>query len=457
MKIFKYFFATICALSIALLSINALADDNVNSDFSQAELEQILAPIALYPDSLLTHILIASTYPLEIIQAQRWLKHHKNYNANEIADGVENKDWDASVKALMPFPRIIKRLNDDLNWTQKLGDAFLENEQQVLSSIQILRRKADQAGNLDSMDNMDVVREEKTIIIKSVQPDVVYVPYYDSRYVYGDWYWSSYPPVYWTLSHNRNHYYRGYNSPFYWNAGVTISFNYFFNAFHWHDRRVVVVDHYRPHYRTSYSYGYKINNHKTRSWRHNPSHRRGVAYHNNVVKQRYQKHYNGQRVSVSHSPNTRVTRSGGSQHKSYQPSSYNSGYKSIKAKLHSQNNVVVRNKTTVSSTTNSHYNKGYKTVNRTHKVTKNPTGKMGNNRVVKTQLHTVKRVKNVQDNNYTQVKTVNRSQVRTNVSHNKVNKSTITRTTNKSNHRSTPKYSNRGHSLNKGGKRQQRR
>jgi hypothetical protein len=457
MNIFKHFLATICALSIAVLSFNNSANDEINNEFSQAELEQILAPIALYPDSLLTHILIASTYPLEIIQAQRWLQHHKNYNANDIADGVENKNWDASVKALMPFPRVIKRLNDDLDWTQKLGDAFLQDEQQVLASIQILRRKADQAGNLDQMDNMDVVREEKTIIIKSVHPDVVYVPYYDSRYVYGDWYWYNYPPVYWTIAHNHHHYYRGYNSLFYWNAGVTISFNYFFNAFHWRDHRIVVVDHYRPHYRTSYSYGYKINHHKTRAWRHNPSHRRGVAYHNNVVKKRYQKHYNGQRVSVSHKQNPQVTRSGGYPHKSYQHSSYNSGYKSIHAKLQAQNNTIVRNKTTVSSTANGHYIKGDKIVNRTHKVIKKPIGKIGNNRVVNPQEHTIKRVKNLKNNNHKQVKLINHSQIkRTHISQNKVNKSTTTRTSNKSSYRATPKYSHRSHGLNKNGRHQQR-
>jgi hypothetical protein len=95
------------------MSFNSFANDDQPVDFSQAELEQMLAPIALYPDSLLTHILIASTYPLEIIQAQRWLTNHPNSDADDIADGVENKDWDASVKALMPFPRVIKRLNDD--------------------------------------------------------------------------------------------------------------------------------------------------------------------------------------------------------------------------------------------------------------------------------------------------------------------------------------------------------
>lgn len=321
MNIFNQCLAIFCAVSLSIISFVNVAKDEQPTDFSQAELEQMLAPIALYPDSLLTHILIAATYPLEIIQAQRWLDNHPNSDADYIADGVENKSWDVSVKALMPFPRVIKRLNDDLDWTQKLGDAFLQNEAKLIVSIQILRQKADRAGSLEQMNNMDISREDKTIIIKSVQPEVVYVPYYDSRFVYGDWYWYNYPPVYWNISHNRHHYYRSYNSPFYWDAGVAISFNYFFNAFHWHDHRVVVVNHYAPHHRRSYSYGFKLNNHQTKPWQHNPNHRRGVAYRSSVVKQRYHSNRvslsvskNSQkRVSASHSLQNKIARSGGFQ------------------------------------------------------------------------------------------------------------------------------------------------
>jgi len=321
MNIFNQCLAIICAVSVSIISFASVANDEQPTDFSQAEFEQMLAPIALYPDSLLTHILIAATYPLEIIQAQRWLDNHPNSEVDDIADGVENKDWDASIKALMPFPRVIKRLNDDLDWTQRLGDAFLQNEEQVVASIQVLRQKADRAGSLEQMDNMDISREDRTIILKSVQPEVVYVPYYDSRSVYGDWSWYNYPPIYWNISHNRHHYYRSYNSPFYWDVGVAISFNYFFNAFHWHDHRVVVVNHYAPHHRRSYSYGYKLNHHQTKPWQHNPNHRRGVAYRNNVVKQRYHSNRASlstsknlhHRANASHSLQTKIAHSGGYQ------------------------------------------------------------------------------------------------------------------------------------------------
>ncbi len=403
MNILKPFIALMCALSLAMTSFASSANNNSDIEFSQGELEQILAPIALYPDSLLTHILISSTYPLEIVQAQRWLTHHKNYNTNEIADAVENKEWDASVKALMAFPRVIKRLNDDLDWTQNLGDAFLQDEQQVLASIQILRRKADQAGNLDQMDNMDVVRDNKTIIIKSVQPDVVYVPYYDSRYVYGDWYWYNYPPVYWNISFSNRHFYRSYNSPFYWHrSGVTISFNYFFNAFHWHDRRVVVVDHYRPHRRTSYSYGYKINHHKTRVWQHNPVHRRGVAYHNHVVKKRYLK--NGARVSVSHKSHNKVTRSN-----KHTYVTTNKVKVSARGNKHSTPNVVVRKHVkTVKTPRNMNKKRAVTTVTRTKTVTKTTRPNVNKKRVVTTNTRVVKSV-NKHNSQQAQRKYVNSS------------------------------------------------
>jgi uncharacterized protein DUF3300 len=295
-------------LLFALLSFSVFAqaaNNEQNSQFSQAQLEQMLAPIALYPDSLLTHILIASTYPLEVIQAQRWLDNNANVDTSNIADDVKDKDWDASVKALMPFPRVIKRLNDDLTWTQNLGDAFLQNEQRVLASIQVLRQKADQAGNLAQMDNMDVTRENKTIIIQSAQPEIVYVPYYDSRSIYGDWAWYNYPPVYWQIGHNSSYSYRSLYSPFYWHNGIQISFNYFFNGFNWGNNHLLRVSNYSPHNRYSYSYGYQFNAHQTARWQHQPSHRRGVAYRGVHVQQRYHSNRVSASASRGHQLNNR--------------------------------------------------------------------------------------------------------------------------------------------------------
>lgn len=276
---------------------NIAVSQGASASINQGALEQMLAPIALYPDSLLTHILIASTYPLEVVQAQRWLNQRKKLPIEQVMQQAEDKDWDPSVKALLAFASLLQNMSDDLNWTQNLGEAFLADEGQVMEAIQSLRQQADNANNLNQMNNMAITRANKQIIIEPVQREIVYVPYYDPRIAYGTWRWRSYPPVYWDYSAYIGPVYRPRPSLFYWSPGIHISFNYFFSSFHWHSHKVVVIDHqhshrYRPRDRYSVSYGAK-------PWKHKPEHRRGVGYHNAVVKQRYpqvrhdNKHYRG--------------------------------------------------------------------------------------------------------------------------------------------------------------------
>ncbi|MGL4711307.1 MAG: DUF3300 domain-containing protein [Shewanella sp.] len=253
---------------------------------NQAELEQMLAPIALYPDSLLTHILIASTYPFEIVQAQRWLTQRAKLSVDHLMSQAEDQNWDPSVKALLAFPTLLQRMSEDLDWTQKLGEAFLEDEGQVMNGIQSLRQQADKANSLTNMDNMAITRANHQIIIEPVQREIVYIPYYDPHRVYGKWRWgSAYPPIYWQFTGHVGRPYRPGHSHFYWTPGIHISFNYFFSSFHWHNHKVVVIDYrhshrYRPRERYSVSHG-------AQPWKHKPEHRRGVSYHNPVVKQRY--------------------------------------------------------------------------------------------------------------------------------------------------------------------------
>jgi hypothetical protein len=315
MNTYKNFRPLICALSICLVSVAAAAQpaadtaaltstlsDQVNDQvktatvstqqqsptFSQAELAQMLAPIALYPDSLLTHILIAATYPLEIIQAQRWLSKNEKLSQQQIEQQLNDQSWDASVKALIPFSRILTRMSNDIDWTQDLGDAFLQDEPALLSSIQSLRQKADQAGNLAKMDNVEITRADKNITIEPVQREIVYVPYYDTRYVYGNWHWRRHPPVHWQLSLNNRGFYANHHGPFYWHFGINISFDHFFSAFHWHNRHVVVV-----HDRTArrhYNRGQLHRSHQAKRWHHNPSHRRGVTYRTKTLSKRYDSH-----------------------------------------------------------------------------------------------------------------------------------------------------------------------
>ena len=265
---------------LLMLSNTSYAREEQDIQFSDAELAQMLAPIALYPDALLTHVLIATTYPLEVIEAQRWLAKQESLSKDELAEKSENLPWDASVKALLPFKSIVNKLSEDLTWMQNLGDAFLQDEENVIATIQVLRQQAEEAGSLAKMDNVQVVKEKQTIIIEPAETKVIYVPYYDTRVVYGDWRWRHYPPVYW----NAPRYYGYHRGPFYWHSGVHIGFKFFFGGFHWHKRHIVVDYSYpRKHYprkRISSS-------HHAKRWNHKPIHRRGVAYRNKRVKHKY--------------------------------------------------------------------------------------------------------------------------------------------------------------------------
>ncbi|WP_333798053.1 DUF3300 domain-containing protein, partial [Rheinheimera sp.] len=243
--------------------------------FSQAELDQMLAPVALYPDTVLSHVLIAATYPLEIVKATRWLSAQKGMTSEQALKAAENEPWDPSVRALVAFAPLLTKMNNELEWTQKLGDAFLIQQQQVMATVQALREKAYAAGNLKDQEHITVQRreKEKVIIIEPRQREVVYVPVYDTRVVYGDWWWRDYPPIHWPHPVYGNH-----ASLVYWGSGARVSTSFYFSTFYWPRREVVVINHYhRPtHY---YRYDDIIRHEERRHWRHNPHHRHGVVYH----------------------------------------------------------------------------------------------------------------------------------------------------------------------------------
>lgn len=251
------------------------ADTRVYSTPSNdARLDQMLAPIALYPDTVLSHILIASTYPLEIVQAHRWSRDNDHLEGEAAVKAVENEDWEPSVKALVAFPQVLERMSDDLAWTQQLGDAFLDDEARVMDSIQNLRNKAWASGNLDQLPHVQVQREQEVIVIEPAVERVVYVPVYDTRVVYGNWWWPDYPPVYW------HHPHYNYSSGFYWGSAIHVGSGFYFSSFHWPRRQVVYVDyhgyhHQRPHFYSGRSISHY---HGAKHWRHNPNHRRGVGY-----------------------------------------------------------------------------------------------------------------------------------------------------------------------------------
>ncbi len=291
-------------LTFFLLAAHSVAySQDQNQPVSQAEMEQILAPIALYPDTVLSHILVASTYPLEVIQAERWTASNSGVQGSEAVEAVNDENWDPSVKALVAFPQILKRLSEDLDWTQRLGDAFLQDEQGLLASVQILRQRAYKAGSLDGMEKVSVTHNDDSIVIEPRERQVIYLPYYDSRYVYGPWSWSHYPPIYWDYPYYNNHYAGHYDNRFYWGPRINISFGFYFSSFNWRNHHLVRIshNHYRPN--NYYNHNQIINHQYASRWSHNPTHRRSVPYRTAFIDKKHSKPTNTFTRSTSRSAN----------------------------------------------------------------------------------------------------------------------------------------------------------
>ncbi|MBR0916503.1 DUF3300 domain-containing protein [Bradyrhizobium japonicum] len=168
-----------------------------------AELDALVAPIALYPDTLLSNVLMASTYPLEVVHAERWMNQNKGLNGDALKVAAEKQDWDGSVKALVATPSVLQMMNEHLEWTQKLGEAFLAQQQDVMDAVQRLRSKAYDRQKLVTTREQNVtVKEDQNrrfIYIEPAVTDSIYVPYYEPQVVFGDWPYSDYPayPYYW--------------------------------------------------------------------------------------------------------------------------------------------------------------------------------------------------------------------------------------------------------------------
>src|SRR5689334_23438036 len=164
------------------------------------ELDALVAPIALYPDNLLSLVFMASTYPLEVVQADRWASENKNLKDSELKAAVDKQKWDDSVKSLVATPDVLAMMSTKLDWTQKLGDAVLAQQPDVMDAIQRLRTKADANKKLTSTKQQKVTKKQEqgkqVIVIEPTEPNTLYVPYYDPGVVYGGWPYPSYPPYY---------------------------------------------------------------------------------------------------------------------------------------------------------------------------------------------------------------------------------------------------------------------
>jgi hypothetical protein len=258
--------------------------------FKQEELDQLLAPIALYPDSLLTQIMMASTYPLEIVQADRWAKENKDMKGDALAKALEEQPWDPSVKSLVNFPDILSMMNEKLDMTQKLGDAFLAQQKEVMDTIQNLRKKAEASGNLETTEEQKVIVEKETIIIESADPQVIYVPSYNPTVVYGSWWYPAYPPY--------PYYPPGYGTGAAFVTGVAIgaAWGYAWGHSNWHGGDVDIDINRNTNINNNINRDKYKNQGQGRGqggqsgqgkWQHDSSHRGGVAYKDQGTAQKY--------------------------------------------------------------------------------------------------------------------------------------------------------------------------
>jgi hypothetical protein len=165
----------------------AQASPEVRPDVQRSpqELDQLVAPIALYPDELVAQALAAATYPAEVVEAERWMQAHTDLKGDALAKAADTQPWDNSVKALVQFPQVLAMMDKNLSWTSSLGEAYMNDSQAVMDAVQQMRAQAQRAGNLKSTPQENVTDEGQTIVIEPAEPNVVYVPEYDPWLVYG--------------------------------------------------------------------------------------------------------------------------------------------------------------------------------------------------------------------------------------------------------------------------------
>ena len=269
--------------------------------FRPEEIDQLTAPIALYPDSLLAQVLAASTYPLEIVQATRFVKQNKDLKSEKLMASAKDKDWDPSVKAMLEFPDVLIMMDEKIEWTERLGNAFLDQQRDVMESVQRLRRKADESGNLKTTKEQKVIveQETKTIIIQPASPEVVYVPTYNPTVVYGAWPYPAYPPYY--------YYPPGYVAGaalFSFGMGVAIGAawgGYGGWGCGWGHNEININNSTHNNFTKNNYNRPEQHQNKGQNWKHNPEHRGNAQYKNQATAQKYgqQRSGSGGRATTS--------------------------------------------------------------------------------------------------------------------------------------------------------------
>ena len=311
----------VCALLLTLFPLSGLASAQEAAQpaaqlLTPDQLDDLVAPIALYPDPLLSQVLVASTYPLEVVEASQWLQQNRNLSGQQLVDAARRQNWDPSVQALVAFPDVLNRLASDVTWTTDLGNAFLAQQDDVMNAVQNMRAQARASGRLYSTPQQTVetqTQNGRTVIeIVPANPQVIYVPVYNPEYIWGPPVWGYYPPLYYPavgfgFGFGNGIYigafFGGWGwggwggwgwAPNWFNCSIGLNFGFF--------------NHYgfREYYRGGYGFrgGYGV-------WTHDPYHRLGAPYPNRALASRFRGNYVGPRGNVHGYNGTRVGAFGG--------------------------------------------------------------------------------------------------------------------------------------------------
>jgi hypothetical protein len=306
--------------------------------FTAAQLDQMLAPIALYPDALLAQALMAATYPLEVVEAARWSKDNSSLKGDAALAAVKDKGWDVSVTSLVAFPQVLAMMNGKLDWTQKIGDAMIAQQSDVAASIQRLRAQAQSAGNLKTTPQQTVTSQPPSagapagtpsaIVIEPANPSTVYVPSYNPSWAYGAWPYADNPPDYFPPPAGYG-YGPGWGVGGWWGGGFSFGLGFgiggaLFGGWNWGGgwgggwgwggwggwgggNSYTTVNVNRA---TNITNNFNRNNYHDGHWNHDPAHRHGVPYRDNTSRHRYMQHHpdaaqrQAFRGKIDHEPRT---------------------------------------------------------------------------------------------------------------------------------------------------------
>jgi hypothetical protein len=295
---FRQFLSIGCVLLVAGMGTVATAQAPApppaqSQTFAPQQLDNLVAPIALYPDPLLGQVLAATTYPVELVEAQQWLQANGNLHGQQLTDAAKQQNWDASVAALVAMPDVLTKLNQDIHWTTDLGNAFLAQPADVMAAVQRMRARAEANGKLQSNQQETVTTQtqngQQAIEIQPADPQVIYVPYYDPSYVWGPPLWGAYPGLY----------YPSYGWG--WYPGIRIGL--FFGGWggwgwggwgwgwgpNWFGGGLFINGGFFNRYGYGYAglRGYGAGFRGTAAWAHDPAHRLGAGYSNAALNSRY--------------------------------------------------------------------------------------------------------------------------------------------------------------------------